>query len=180
MQRSAFTLVELLVVISISAILMVWLSLDFRAGIQSQQMATAGDQLLALLQQSKTEVSAGRYEEEQYVCLGLRLELGEWMLPLQTVYNVDEQACDLAAAEERLFVYDSGRVQVSELEVGSAPLSPVYLFFQPPQGGLIFLSESGEELSGDLRLNFAHDRNDELSLNLRVDGQTGQGSLVED
>lgn len=158
MKRSAFTLVELLIVISIIAVVVALVMIDFRGAVQRQQLSVAGQQALAMMQQARASVQAGLVDEELQ-CVGGRFELNEPFVALSGAYT---DGCEVDNVDS--YGSQSALVYVQSAEVGESEVQRLDALFVPP--GTLEFYEDGAELSNAARVTLAHRRNAELTLTL--------------
>lgn len=168
MKAPAFTIIELLIVISIIGILAGVASLDFQNARQAQAMNLAQKQITALFQQGRAEVAAGRFDEGGVQCLGAYLEEDGIIERAVANFNAEIGLCE--GLSRQIFGRPNPEVIASELTVGTVPVDALWAFYVPPNGDLKFYSTliEDEELSGSLVIVLKHKRNEELEKTLEI------------
>lgn len=141
--QKAFTLIELLVVIAIISILTSVLILSFRQGTENQKMQLFIENLNAAIGQARTEVSAGKQEENILLCKGILLIKGEE--PKKVLMNFENDYCDFQNPSFEKIVQDSYDIKIDS----QSPANKYYVLFVPPSGEMKVYSPDGIELSGD-------------------------------
>ena len=163
MKKSAFTLIELLIVITIIGVLTSILVLNFQGVKEKQEMALLAGKSLALMQQTKADVRSGKVEideagETSYVCEGALFAVGEHPEFVKAPYLADSGVCDFAALSFENYGLDSGGAYVGSIELvvdGQEPDTLLALFV-PPSGALELYSEDGSSsYDGSAELRFA-------------------------
>ncbi len=181
MKQSAFTLLEVLVVITIIGILSVALLLNTQGIRERQQIALLGDQSVAMLQQARAEVRAGIFDSEAQnaLCEGALFETGtvtQWVL---APYSLENAACDWAELDTEDYGVSVGTAVVTQIQVDTVDKDLLYALYSPPYGDLVFYSENGESLDGEADLYFGlSDGSTPLDLVLTASTRTGLASLL--
>lgn len=162
-KKSAFTLIELIIVITIIGVLAGFLVIDFNGAKRQQELSTLADQALALLQQTQAEVGAGKINEDgNLLCEGAVFEAGESFQMVVAEYLEGE--CDLMNAELSDYGMGAGGARVEEL-----PEDEFWVLFLPPDGDL--------NLENDAELTFMHPGNEDRVIYLRIDSTTNKAFL---
>lgn len=99
-KKPAFTLLELLIVITIAGILTSVLVLNFNGVKERQEMLLLADQSVAMLQKARSDISAGKMgqkdETSVYLCEGVFFEVGEKPIFVSTFYDDSLNECDFS------------------------------------------------------------------------------------
>lgn len=180
----AFTLLELLIVITIIGVLTSILILDFVGVKQRQELSLMADQAVAMLQQARGEVGAGKVKRETetdgtetvtFLCEGAFFEDGE--APLFAVADYDEEnaVCSNFTAEH--YGLSTGGAFATAITVGDVEYDSVWVFYSPPQGDVVFFSESEEVLSGSASVHFDHSTAATLDLSIDISSVTNLVTL---
>lgn len=188
MKKSAFTLLELLIVITIIGVLTSILILDFVGVKQRQELSLMADQTVAMLQQARGEVGAGKVKRETettgtettetvtFLCEGAFFEEGE--APLFAVADYDEEnaVCSNFTAEH--YGLSTGGAFTTDITVGDIEgYDAVWVFYSPPEGDVVFFSESEEVLSGSASIHFDHSTPVDLDLSVEISSVTNLVTL---
>jgi prepilin-type N-terminal cleavage/methylation domain-containing protein len=176
--RAAFTLLELLIVITIIGVLTSILVLNFVGVRQRQELTLLADQAVAMLQQARSEVAAGKVRTEVasdgtetviFLCEGAFFEVDSAPLMVSGDYDSETEACDFTTFSTELYGLSTGNAHVDEL-------SASYVVYTPPDGEAIFYDENGNLLTENVDIHFAHNDLD-LDLSITVSAQTGLVTL---
>lgn len=157
--RQAFTLIEVLVVITIIGILTSILVLNFQGVKEKQEIALLADKSLALMQQAKADVRSGKVMlndagDATYLCEGALFTLGEQPQFVTTPYLSSEE-CDFESLLFEDYGLNSGSASVGSIEVDGQEPESILALFVPPAGALMLYSEDGAlTYSGDAELRF--------------------------
>jgi prepilin-type N-terminal cleavage/methylation domain-containing protein len=202
--RPAFTLIEMIVVMTIVGLLAGVLFLDFNSLKQRQELFVLSDQGAAILQQARVEVLAGKVRmgasgvdaedagsndlENVHLCEGGYFAEGE--IPAFVEMDFADGECDLGTAVLEDYGFAPGDAYVAEISVGEVnanaeepggtPLSAVYVLFVPPEAEVLLLDPVAEGVSyeGDALVIFGHGGDDDLEQRLEVDSGSGQVSFI--
>lgn len=178
--QPAFTLLELLVVITIMGILVSLVILDFAGVRERQELYRLGDQALALLQDARLEVSSGKVDEDgDFLCEGAWFENGMAVEWAAAKYDAAAQSCTVSDAVLKPFGFESENASTGVVLVGGAEVSSLYVLYAPPSGQIRLFSASGDELDGDLIVTFVHSQLDRV-LYLNLTSATGLVTLELD
>ncbi|MFA4815038.1 MAG: prepilin-type N-terminal cleavage/methylation domain-containing protein [Candidatus Gracilibacteria bacterium] len=178
MKKSAFTLLELLIVITIIGVLTSVLVLDFVGVKQRQELSLMADQSVAMLQQARGEVGAGKIRGGIFLCEGAFFEKGEAPLFAIADYDVASESC--SNFETEFYGLSTGGAFVSTITVGDIETESVWALYSPPEGKVIFFSdETGatEVLSGDGIVHFGHGTAVDLDLSIEISSITNLVTL---
>lgn len=157
--RQAFTLIEVLVVITIIGVLTSILVLNFQGVKEKQEIALLADKSLALMQQAKADVRSGKVMldgagDAIYLCEGALFTLGEQPQFVTTSYLGSEE-CDFASLLFEDYGLNSGSASVGSIEVDGQEPEVILALFVPPSGALMLYSEDGAlTYTGDAELRF--------------------------
>lgn len=181
MKKPAFTLLELLVVITIIMVLVGFLIVDFNGARRQQELGLTVQQVLALMDQSRAEVDSGKVvvEEDLYLCLGGYFENGEVPQSVQMSYETNLEDCDFdSKVVENYGLVQSGAV-IESIELEGQVYDKIWAMFVPPEGSLVFYDASGTSFVGDAVMSVQHSDNEELQRNLIFSTTTNRVSLEE-
>lgn len=186
MKKAAFTLLELLIVITIIGVLTSVLVLNFVGVKQRQELSLMADQAVAMLQQARAEVSSGKvrkYEESDgseivsYLCEGAFFELDSAPIFALADYNKETGACSAESFEMEHYGLSTGGAHVDEINVGGLSAENVWAFYTPPNGEVLFYDEMGLVQTGDLFVHFNHASAEDLDISITVSAATNLVTL---
>ena len=146
-RRSAFTLVELLIVISIMGILATVMFIDFRQSRQRQAHDLMLAQVHAELQHAHTRVASGRFG-----CEGLFFSLQELPQVVKGTFS-EEATCEDLKREDLAFEFSQSDLP-SSMSLAGFPLSEAWVLFIPPNGDLLVLDGQKAPVVGEFQLNW--------------------------
>lgn len=186
----AFTLLELLLVITIIGILVSILIVDFVGVKQRQQLSLMADQSVAMLQQARGDVQAGKVRSEVdlatneevkiYLCEGAFFSEGSAPLWAFGDYNADAETCDFDKLQIEQYGLSTGEAHADSITVGGASsfssYTSLYVLYEPPKGGLV-LYDGFSVLTGDANVHFNHTMELNLDISLEISALTGLVSL---
>ncbi len=158
-KKSAFTLIEVLIVITIIGILTSILILNFQGIKEKQEIALLADKSLALMQQAKADVRSGKVTTNEdgdvsYLCEGALFTVGE-QPQFVTAPSLGSEACDFDALTFEDYGIHSGSASVGSIEVEGQEPDVLLALFVAPSGALVLYSETGStSYSGDAELRF--------------------------
>lgn len=158
-KKSAFTLIEVLVVITIIGVLTSILVLNFQGVKEKQEIALLADKSLAMMQQAKADVRSGKIVTNedgstQYLCEGALFMVGA-QPQYVTMPFLSSGDCDFSSQTLENYGMDSGASYVGTLEVDGTQPDSLLALFVPPSGTLQLFSEEGVTLySGDAQVRF--------------------------
>lgn len=185
MKKPAFTLLELLIVITIIGVLTSILILDFVGVKQRQELSLMADQAVAMLQQARGEVSAGKVktvtetdgtETVTFLCEGAFFEDGG--APLFAVADYDEENAVCSNFTKEHYGLSTGGAFATDLTVGDIEgYDALWVFYSPPEGDVVFFSESEEVLSGSASVHFDHSTAVDLDLSIDISSVTNLVTL---
>jgi type II secretory pathway pseudopilin PulG len=179
MKHDAFTLLELLVVITIIMVLVGFLIVDFNAARRFQELDISAQQTLAMMEQSRASVDSGRVQDDFYLCMGGYFEQGEQPSFAQTTFDAETETCDLDTLEESTYGLIQGSVAIENIDMDREH-GQIFALFVPPEANLVFYNSSGQTYVGDGTMTLVHTRDDELSHSLNFSATTNQVTLAED
>lgn len=186
---AGFTLIELILVITIIGILLAFLIVDFASVRAKQQLTLMADQALALMQQARGEVSAGKVRTETslgrlglesnkiYLCEGGYFEQESVPVFTRGDYDPRSQSCDFNTFATEPYGLSTGEAHMAELTVGGSGVEAFWAIYWPPDGELVFYSENGDLLSGGALVHFDHPNESDLDVSLELSAQTDLVSL---
>lgn len=186
-RREAFTIIEMLIVITIVSVLSATVVLDFRGGKRRQEVSVLADQGLAMMQQTHAEVAAGkkRTDTEQnddgkdirvttLLCEGAYFELGAAPLLVKADYDSDLGECDIYGASTEAYGLSTGSASVKGISVGGSELKALWALFEPPNGNVSF---DGGDYTGDADIIFGHEGQEDFEVELSISYTTGQAFI---
>ena len=179
-KKSAFTLIELIIVITIITVLTGFLVVDFNGAKKQQELSALADQAVALLQQTQAEVGAGKVNADGiFLCEGALFEKEGVFQLVQMDYL--EGACDVETASFDNYGVMTGVAQISEIQVDNIDLDYLWAVFAPPNGDVEFYSgEDGGMFmdgGGDAGLSFLHPGEEDRVIYLTLNSITNKASL---
>ena len=186
--KPAFTLLELLLVITIIGVLVSVLVVDFVGVKQRQELSLMADQSVAMLQQARGDVQAGKVrtvwdeagevEEKIYLCEGAFFETDSgaptWVV---TDYDRDSGSCDVENPRPEHYGISTGEAFVDAIDIGGTSSFNLYVLYAPPSGELIFYEPNAGFLSGDASIHFSHTTEPDMDISLEISALTGLISL---
>lgn len=180
MKKPAFTLLELLVVITIMMLAIGFLFIDFNQARRNQELNLTVQQTLAMMDQSRAEVDSGKVnlETEAYLCLGAHFESGGVPEYVQMEFNSDLENCDFDTAEHSTYGIVQGAALVDKIDLDQGH-NQVWAMFMPPEADLVFYDKSGSNFSGDGSITYIHTNDEDLSHELFFSSTTNRVTLVE-
>ena len=186
-KHAAFTLIELILVITIIGILTSILVLNFNDIRHRQQLSLMADQALAMMQQARGDVRGGKVrtevstdgltEEKIFLCEGAYFEIGNPPQFALADYDPATGLCDFDTFATELYGLATGDAAIATISVGDSPADPVWAFFSPPEGALVFYSADGVPYTGSGEIHFAHSSVPDLDISLQLSALTGLVSL---
>lgn len=177
MKQPAFTLIELIIVITIIGIIIGFIIIDFSSSMQRQEMAIAGDQAIAMMQQSGVEVQSGKTNGDLFLCEGAYLKLGYEPKFAFSTFDALSNDCDFSGLRTETYGVSSNKVHVSAMQVGGLEVDELWALFKPPDAKIEFYSATGERLSNDALITLEHKNNKDLSLNFSISAMSNRTIL---
>ncbi len=184
-KHPAFTLLELLLVITIIGVLVSILILDFVGVKQRQQLSLMADQSVAMLQQARADVQAGKVRSETdtngdvqkiYLCEGAYFEEGSAPLWVVGDYDPAASTCDFPNLKTEHYGLSTGEAHSDLITVGGQEYPSLYVLYSPPGGEMVFYS-GASVLTGDASIHYSHSSALDLDLSLEISALTGLISL---
>lgn len=170
MKSKAFTLIEIIIVITIIAVLTAVAILSYRGAYERQQVSVFSKDLLATAQHAKAEVKAGKKDDLGLFCEGIYFEVDAVPQKVSMKYADPENdgvwECDLSDPYKSDLDQSSQNILVESIEVGSS-YPEVTLLFVPPSGEMKVYGP--DELSGDLVVTFHRENYDDLDFDFGVE-----------
>lgn len=184
-QRPAFTLIELLIVISIMGILSAAILLNFSGARDRQQLSILADKSVAMLQVAQSDVRSGKYDSAtgQYFCEGAHFVEQAEPLFVTMPYDSANGICDFTAKTEEDYGLATAPAVVDVITVGETEEPEFYALYVPPDGVLSFYSDTCTTsacplYSGDGLVSFTSAGGGEpYSIALKLSALTGVTSL---
>lgn len=161
MKRRAFTLLEVLVVITIIGVLTSLLVLNFQGVKERQELALLADKSLALLQQAKAEVRSGRVVTAadgavSYLCEGAYFKPGGQVEFAAAPFVAKAAACDFDALELEDYALTTGAAAVDSVLIDGIEEKAVLVLFVPPEAELQLFDNKGNELGTEAEVIFGN------------------------
>lgn len=145
--RPAYTLLELLVVITLFGLLLGWTMVDYRKAGAKQAERLQGEALQALVQQMHAEVRAGHVREDAFLCQGLYFKPGLPVMQATGVYVAGDDVCE----QKESALYGNGKaLPLKDVSVGGTSVQEAWAFFMPPNGEFRVFGASGGFLPGEV------------------------------
>lgn len=179
MKHDAFTLIEVIVVITIITLLVGFLVVDFNGARRNQELNLTIQQTLALMEQSRANVDSGRVEEEdEYLCLGGYFEVDEVPQLVKMDFDPVLETCDFDSAEEEIYGTIQGSAVVESIKIDQSQ-DKIWAMFVPPEADLVFYNKQGSFV-GDGSISLYHTGNEDLFRILNFSSLTNQVSLADE
>lgn len=163
MQKKAFTLIEVILVVTIIGIITAAAVLSYQGAARRHKMWVYEKQLNSVAEQAKAEVRAGKIGTEDdgsgtvsefLYCLGIHFQTGEEPTKIVAVYDSTAGTCGSPTYEE--FDLSDEDIYVHDMEIvysnSTATISTVDLLYVPPGDMNLWtsLDSNGQLLYGDL------------------------------
>ena len=181
----AFTLLELLLVITIIGVLVSILILDFVGVKHRQELSLMADQSVAMLQQARGDVQAGKVRSETdtngdpqkiYLCEGAYFEVDAAPLWVVGDYDAAAGTCDFPNLQTEHYGLSTGEAYSDLIAVGGQEYPSLYVLYSPPGGEMVLYSGSSV-LTGDTSIHYSHTTELDLNISLEISALTGLISL---
>ncbi len=153
-KRPAFTIVEMLLVITLMAVLTAAVTIDFGSLIRRSRVNALAMRVEAIVQQSRLSVQSGMAFEGQPLCAGLHLS-SDVLSQVEFHWNAEAETCDVSTVLSTSALTVSPLI-VSTLQVGGLPVDAAYLVFTPPLATRRVLDSNGHDLSGAVDFSIAY------------------------
>lgn len=176
----AFTLIELLIVITIMGILSTAILLNFSGARDRQQLSILADKSVAMMQVSQSDVRSGKYDSAtgKYFCEGAHFAEQAEPLFVTMPYDSENGICDFTTATEEDYGLATAPAVVDAITVGETGEPELYALYVPPDGVLSFYDALGTAYSGDGVISFTSSGGGEpYSIALKLSALTGLASL---
>lgn len=167
MRQKAFTLVEVIVVITMITLISGVFLVDFRGARHRQQVLIAAEQTVAMMQQSHAEVQAGATSDGSWVCRGGYFELGQ--NPVMAEAPLSGSACDWDSLSTTTYGMQA------DAQVNSA--TAAYVMFLPPDGDLILYDGAATSVQ-DADIVLGSEQVDS-EFTIHVSSLTGQTAILK-
>jgi prepilin-type N-terminal cleavage/methylation domain-containing protein len=188
MMQRAFTLIELLIVITIIGLFSVGVFVNFRGAGERQAVANITEQAVGLLQQTQAEVRSGRVSVDDdfdfsdledleegetllgdWICEGAFFELGGRLLSAEAIYDLEEEECGEAEFTDYGI---QANADITNLNVGSVDVERLLVWFLPPSGEVSFFASENKgalrAYNGDAILEFGLDNDEEIFEQIQI------------
>lgn len=179
---SAFTLVELIIVISIMGIMAVMVLMNFSGARTQQQLSLLADKSVAILQNAQTEVRSGKYDfsADVFLCEGAHFVVGEEPLQFISAFDSATGSCDFGTTVQELeYGLPTAPAVVESITVTPMPGDgELYAVFTPPNAELLFFDGSGAALEGEADVTFFAEGADPFLFALHLSTLTDLVSLA--
>ncbi len=178
--RSAFTLIELLIVITIIGILSAAIVLNFSGVRERQQLALLADKSAAMLQVAQSEVRSGKFDHAvgTYLCEGARFEEGEEPYWVVLPYDSASGSCDFTQKTEEVYGLNTSPAVLGSMTVGDTSIAEFYAMYLPPDATLGFYDALGAAYSGaEAQVFFAGASAENYTVSLELSSLTGRSAL---
>ncbi|MFA5792641.1 MAG: prepilin-type N-terminal cleavage/methylation domain-containing protein [Candidatus Gracilibacteria bacterium] len=177
-KKPAFTLLELLIVITIAGILTSVLVMNFSGVKERQELALLADQSVAMLQKAKADVRAGKINDVGYLCEGALFEVGEAPVFITTNYDSAQSLCDIDSFVSEQYGISGGDSTVTSIEAGGLATSRLYVFFSPKDDFFKFYNDSESIIEGDAKILFSGSASDSSIIELDLAYMNSTVSLL--
>ncbi len=172
MKTKAFTLIEIIIVITIIGIITAVAVLSYRGAYERQQVSVFSKDLLATAQHAKAEVKAGKKDADGLLCEGIYFEVDAVPQKVSMSYVEDPDSagvwkCDLANPNNSDLDQSSKNILVDAITVADTTAGPITLLFVPPSGEMKVYDPN--DLTGDLLVIFHRDNYDDLDFDFGVE-----------
>jgi type II secretory pathway pseudopilin PulG len=164
---AAFTFVEMILVITMIALLASMFVIDFRQAQREQEVISLATQTVAMMQQARAEVSAGRTGEAGWLCEGAYFEVGSLPLFASADFDSQELACGEVITEA--YGFSTGGAFVKEISVGLTPVNDLNVMFVPPEAAVYYIDSAGMIHEGDLIVTVGREGDEERQISLDTD-----------
>ena len=165
MKSKAFTLIEIIIVITIIGIITAIAILSYRGAYERQQVSVFSKDLLATAQHAKSAVKSGKKDDAGLLCEGIYFVTGE--IPQKISMNYVEGACAFPGELSNLD-QSSTNILVNSINLADS----ITLLFVPPSGSGLVYDSNNQLLSGAPIVEFAHVNYSDLNFNFGVDLDT--------
>lgn len=178
MKKAAFTLLEVIVVITVIMILVGVMIIDFNGARRQQELDMGVQQVLAMMDQSRAQVDSGKVldDGETYLCRGAYFEVGSMPLLAETLYDPVLENCDLDTAVTQNYGLQQGSLTVNSIQLDQEHKA-IWALFVPPEADLIFFEDSGSSFVGDGTMDLGHLVDEELSRQLNFSSVNSRVTL---
>lgn len=136
-RREAFTLLEILIVISIITMVSLMGAGSYKLARRGIAIDLQGDKIVVLLNQYRDLSKFRDTSKESSTCHGLYFKKGEMPQKVEAPYNPATRTCSDQTTTTLLSDWPSDIV-VNTLESDILPLEQATIFFSPPRGRMIF------------------------------------------
>lgn len=161
MKSKAFTLIEIIIVITIVGILTTIAILSYQGAYERQQVSVFSKNLLSTAQHAKAEVEAGKKDEAGLLCEGISFVVGE--IPQKITMNYVDGACDVDTEVLVNVEQSSPNILVTSINLADS----IKLLFVPPSGAMEVYGP--DLLSGEPIVEFAHTNYSDFNFGVDLD-----------
>lgn len=155
MRLKAFTLVEIIIVITIIGVLTAIGVVSYAGLVENQRLSMFGKDILASAQRARAEVSSGKMENDKLLCMGLYFEEGGAPKKILTDFDAENNRCDFKTEIFTDMDQKAPNLTIDKIEVGEVPAGPIKILFVPPDGHYEVYAEDEEMLSGSPVVGFS-------------------------
>ncbi len=148
MRYKAFTLVEIIIVITIIGVLTSIGLVSYGGLIEKQRLIMFGKDLLASAQRARAEVASGKMEDDKLLCAGLYFEEGGAPKKILTGFDAENNRCDSTTEIFTDMDQKAPNLMIDNIEVGGVAAGPIRILFVPPDGHYEVYADDEEMLAG--------------------------------
>ena len=154
MTKKAFTLIELIIVIGIISTIAAFVFVDFSSAKKAQALQNGVYEFNALIQQSRSNVQAGKVKDWVHVCEGAEFSSGNTFAKIDGFLNIETGVCEKTQSEK--YGIASDEIFIKNIFVNESQVSGEFLIWFYPPDAKIVIMQNGVTLDADLKIEFAH------------------------